>query len=128
MGGISMAKFNLDEYLKNPNRKVETRKGYPVRILAVDLEDEDFPIAAAIDNRYPMSYTSRGTVNYELRHEDDRDLFFVTEKHEGWVNVFAYADGTRYIETRIFESKEDAERNGREWDGYKTTIKAEWEE
>ena len=77
-----MKPFSLEEYLKNPNRKIVTRKGYPVRILAIDLEDEDFPIAAAIDNRYPMSYTSRGTVNYELRHEDDRDLFFATEKHE----------------------------------------------
>ena len=54
-----MKQFNLEEYTKNPNRKVVTRAGDPVRILAIDLEDKDFPIAAAIDNRYPLSYTSR---------------------------------------------------------------------
>ena len=122
-------KFSLDEYLKNPNRKIVTRKGYSVRILAIDLEDEDFPIAAAIDNRYPMSYTSRGTVNYELRHEDDRDLFFATEKHEGWVNVFKGANGNTCVgDSRIFKSEEDAEKEGKTWKTYIGTTKIEWEE
>ena len=122
-------KFSLDEYLKNPNRKIVTRKGYSVRILAIDLEDEDFPIAAAIDNRYPMSYTSRGTVNYELRHEDDRDLFFATEKHEGWVNVFKGANGNTCVgDSRIFKSEEAAEKEGKTWKTSIGTTKIEWEE
>ena len=121
-------KFSLDEYLKNPNRKIETRKGYPVRILAIDLEDEDFPIAAAIDNRYPMSYTSRGTVNYELRHEDDRDLFFATERHEGWINLYKYESGVIGISSHYFTSKKEAEEEGKTHTCTVTTIKIEWEE
>ena len=123
-----MAKFNLEEYIKNPNRKIVTRKGYPVRILAIDLEDEDFPIAAAIDNRYPMSYTSRGTVNYELRHEDDRDLFFATEKHEGWINLYKNEDGISWISPNYFISKKEAEKEGKTHTCSVTTIKIEWEE
>ena len=125
MGGIVMKQFSLEEYTKNPNRKVVTRAGDPVRILAIDLEDKDFPIAAAIDNRYPLSYTSRGTRNYELRHDDVNDLFFAPEKHEGWINV--YEEGTnRYLDGCICVTKEEAKKiRGY---GYITTIKIEWEE
>ena len=75
-----MKPFSLEEYLANPSKKVVTRYGLPVRILATDLADADFPIAAAIENRYPVAYTSRGRKNYELKHDDDIDLFFATEK------------------------------------------------
>ena len=122
-----MKPFNIEEYLENPNRKVVTRVGDAVRILAIDLEDEDFPIAAAIDNRYPMSYTSRGTVNYELRHEDDRDLFFATERHEGWVNVYKGGDRNYFtLGAMIYDRKEDAERCRVE--DCVATTKIEWEE
>lgn len=120
-----MEQFNLEEYLKNPNRKIVTRVGNPVRILAIDLEDKDFPIAAAIDNRYPLSYTSRGTRNYELRHDDENDFFFDSEKYEGWVNI--YKQDTKYrVIGYVYETKEEAERN-KDID-YITTIKIEWKE
>lgn len=124
-----MKPFNLEEYIKNPNRKVVTRAGDPVRILATDLEDKDFPIAAAIDNRYPLSYTSRGTRNYELRHDDENDLFFAAKKHEGWINIFKTPDGPSYVGSiRIFSSKEEAEETDRGFRHYLTSIKIEWEE
>ena len=127
MGSIIMKQFNLEEYTKNPNRKVVTRAGDPVRILAIDLEDKDFPIAAAIDNRYPLSYTSRGTRNYELRHDDVNDLFFASEKHEGWVNV--YNDdivGYDFAVGQIFNSREQAEKSV--GDDCIATVKIEWED
>lgn len=123
-----MKPFDLEEYLANPSKKVVARKGLPVRILATDLEDSDFPIAAAIDNRYPMSYTSRGTRNYELRHEDDNDLFFATEKHEGWFNIYKDAYNNYIGQSRIFESKESAEKDGKGCKTYIATVKIEWEE
>lgn len=125
-----MKQFNLEEYLANPSRKVVTRKGLSVRILATDLEGSDFPIAAAIGNRYPLAYTSRGTRNYELRHEDDNDLFFVPEKKEGWINIFKgiFNDNRLLGHIRIFETKENAEEAGEGVSGYITTIKIEWEE
>lgn len=124
-----MKQFNLEEYTKNPNRKVVTRAGDPVRILAIDLEDKDFPIAAAINNRYPLSYTSRGTRNYELRHDDVNDLFFASEKHEGWVFIFKAYDGNTYLgNSGIFRTKEEAEECGKNWSGYISSTKIEWEE
>ena len=125
-----MKPFTLEEYRNNPNRKIVTRKGYPVRILSIDLEDEDFPIAAAIDNRYPMSYTSRGTVNYELRHEDERDLFFATEKHEGWFNIYHCDDLGFYIrQNQPYKSKEEADEVAKaNFRTFCTTVKIEWEE
>ena len=121
-----MKQFNLEEYLANPNRKIVTRVGDTVRILATDLEDEDFPIAAAIDNKYPMSYTSRGTRNYELRHEDDNDLFFATNKHEGWVNV--YMNCNERSLGALHSSKKDALEVAKVNDNYVATVKIEWEE
>ena len=123
-----MKPFDLEEYLKNPNRKIVTRVGNPVRILAIDLEDKDFPIAAAIDNRYPLSYTSRGTRNYELRHDDENDLFFDSEKHEGWINLYKNEDGISWISPNYFTSKKEAEREGKTYTCSVTTIKIEWEE
>lgn len=36
MGGIIMIQFNLEEYLKNPKRKVVTRDGRDVKISGDD--------------------------------------------------------------------------------------------
>lgn len=121
-----MKPFSLEEYLNNPNRKIVTRVGNPVRILAIDLEDKDFPIAAAIDNRYPLSYTSRGTRNYELRHDDENDLFFDSEKCEGWVNV--YMNCNERSLGALCSSKEDALEVAKDNDDYVATVKIEWEE
>ena len=118
-----MKQFNLEEYTKNPNRKVVTRAGDPVRILAIDLEDKDFPIAAAIDNRYPLSYTSRGTRNYELRHDDVNDLFFAPEKHEGWINLYK-SEINWSLGASIWQTEEEAKKLAGAAD-YVTTIKIE---
>lgn len=123
-----MKPFDLEEYLANPSKKVVTRKGLSVRILATDLEDSDFPIAAAIDNRYPISYTSRGTRNYELRHEDDNDLFFATEKHEGWININKWPDGVRDTDGIIYPTKLDIPDMPPVGVQRVATIKIEWEE
>lgn len=39
-----MKRFNLDEYLDNPNRKVVTRNGKSVRIKCTDRKCVDYPI------------------------------------------------------------------------------------
>ena len=41
-----MKQFNLEEYNKNPNRKVITRDGRDVRILCTDRQGGDHPIIA----------------------------------------------------------------------------------
>ena len=44
-----MKPFNLDEYLKNPSRKVTTRDGRNVRIVCTDKRGRNRPIVALID-------------------------------------------------------------------------------
>ena len=43
-----MKQFNLDEYLKNPSKKVVTRMGRKVRIICTDREDSIYPVVALV--------------------------------------------------------------------------------
>ena len=83
-----MKPFSLDEYLKNPNKKMVTRDGRKVtRILCTDARGS-YPIVALIEqygSDIDFAFTKDG--RYLTDEIDDKDLFFVTEKHEGWVNV-----------------------------------------
>ena len=127
-----MKQFNLKSYIANP-RKVITRDGRNVRILCVDAKG-DYPVVALIpdgEGEYkrdsPEAYTEDG-YNYSGRISY-LDLFFAPEIHEGWANVFGGADGNSYVgDSRIFKSKEDAEKEGKKWKDYISTVKIEWEE
>ena len=114
-----MKSFNLEEYLKNPSREVVTRDGRAVKICCTDYVDG--PVIAKIeDDVFSHSFREDGRyVDYE---ETDYDLFFATEKHEGWINLFKDSD-IKYVGYKIFESKEEAEKVGST-----ATIKIEWEE
>ena len=123
-----MKPFNLEEYLKNPSKKVVTRMGRKVRIICTDREDSTYPVVALVkdDNRkldVLVAYT-KGGIPAEY-NEEYYTLFFVPEKHEGWTNV--YEEGTnRYLDGCICSTEEEAKRiRGY---GYITTIKIEWEE
>lgn len=127
-----MKQFNLKSYIANP-RKVITRDGRNVRILCVDAKG-DYPVVALIpdgEGEYkrdsPEAYTEDG-YNYSERLSY-LDLFFAPEIHEGWANVFGGADGNSYVgDSRIFKSKEDAEKEGKKWKDYIATVRIEWEE
>ena len=124
-----MKPFNLEEYLKNPERKVVTRDGRNVRIRCTDVKREYYPVLALVDNGdYESSvlYTENG--EYSFGEERSLDLFFASEKHEGWINVFEDTIGSSCVGSRIFKSKEDAEKEAKNYSVYKTTIKIEWEE
>lgn len=127
-----MKQFNLKSYIANP-RKVITRDGRNVRILCVDAKG-DYPVVALIpdgEGEYkrdsPEAYTEDG-YNYSGQISS-LDLFFAPEIHEGWANVFGGADGNSYVgDSRIFKSKEDAEKEGKKWKDYIATVRIEWEE
>lgn len=127
-----MKQFNLKSYIANP-RKVITRDGRNVRILCVDAKG-DYPVVALIpdgEGEYkrdsPEAYTEDGC-NYSGQISY-LDLFFAPEIHEGWANVFGGADGNNYVgDSRIFKSKEDAEKEGKKWKDYIATVRIEWEE
>ena len=131
-----MKPFNLEEYLKNPSRKVITRDGRKVtRILCTDAKGK-YPIIALIwihGEERVYSFTKNGCWS-KPGEESVNDLYFAPEKHEGWINVHREI----YMGTHagpIFNSKEEAERSVREdslkekpLSSYLTTVKIEWEE
>lgn len=127
-----MKQFNLKSYIANP-RKVMTKDGRDARILCVDAKG-DYPVVALIPDGegeykrdHPEMYTEDGC-SYSGRMSFF-DLFFAPENHEGWVNVYEGADGNSYVgDARIFKSKEDAEKEGKKWKDYVSTVKIEWEE
>ena len=81
-----MKQFNLEEYLKNPSRKVITRDGRKVsRILCTDAKGK-YPIIALIwihGEERVYSFTKNGCWS-KPGEESVNDLYFAQEKHEGW--------------------------------------------
>lgn len=123
-----MKPFDLQEYLKNPDRKIITRDGRKASIVCTDGRDENYPIIALIENedgKEVETYTIEGNViaGYEYQH----DLFFSPEKKEGWIKV--YHGESRYntfVCNRIFATKEEAEKQKN--DNVVAIIKIEWED
>ena len=120
-----MKPFNLEEYLANPSKKVITRDGRNVTIHCTNFNSCQ-PIIAQIEgHNFSNSFTRDG--KYCI---DDKnlpyDLFFASEKHEGWVNVYK-SESNRSLGAGIWQTEEEAKK----WEGatdYVTTVKIEWEE
>ena len=123
-----MKPFNLEEYLKNPLKKVVTRDGQSVKIHCTDFDVIDgHRIVAEIEGSgYSTTFFEDG--KYFRSEETPSDLFFASEKHEGWVNVYLDADNDSYVGNWIYTSKEEAEEHAKKRSGYKTTTKIEWED
>ena len=131
-----MKQFDLEEYLKNPSKKVVTRRGLNARIICTDRKDLIYPIVALIETKSGgeslQYYTKDGKYYIDALYEDD--LFFAPEKHEGWVNIYKAgvqreALGclvTRYVGSSIWPTEEEA-KTAADPDPV-TTIKIEWEE
>ena len=118
-----MKQFSLEEYLKNPSRKVVTRCGKNARIICTDAKNVYSVVALIAEDKYERveTYLKDGRYN-ERRHSSD-DLFFAPEKHEGWVNV---CKSQMYRCGLIHNSEEEARRS-RGCDAI-ATVKIEWEE
>ena len=102
-----MKQFNLDEYLKDTSRKVVTRDGKPVIIHCTNHEP-NWPVLAKIEGSdSSMSYQSDG--RYCFNDDSTYDLFFATEKHEGWINIYKSSYTGAYFGDEIYQSREYAE-------------------
>ena len=128
-----MEQFSLEKYLANPSRKVVTRDGRNARIVSTDMRDENYPIVALVqicDKYYTEkvnTYTEDGELDIERPYRDD--LFFAPEKHEGWVNLYKYANkDCAYYMGSINNSKAEAENKRDTSDKCVATIRIEWEE
>lgn len=129
-----MRQFDLQEYLKNPDRKIVTREGRNARVICTDRKgvgvDSPYPIVALIEchdeidkTEAVMTFTPEG--RQRSKSDSDVDLFFAPK--EGWINIYHY-DGIENANAarRIYDTKEEALacRNK----GRVDTIKIEWEE
>ncbi len=124
-----MKQFNLDEYLKNPQKRIVTREGASVRIICTDKvcnkKVSQKPIIALVDfgdREIVYPYSSDGISSSSL---PELDLFFASEKKTGWVNIYNRA--TRGCGL-IYESEEKAKQNADKDKPYIATTKIEWEE
>ena len=121
-----MKQFSLDEYLKNPSKKVVTRNGRKVRIICTDAKLESTPILALADQgdgdkEALVPYTKDGKFLSDI--DANCDLFFATEKHEGWVNIYS---GSKKFGGEIYYTENDAKNSASA--SVVATVKIEWEE
>lgn len=124
-----MKQFNLDEYLKNPSRKVVTRDGREVRIICTDFNFQGIQKIIGLvakekdEDLYIYHLNGRWA-----KSESKLDLFFAPTKREGWVNIYKDRNGA-FTSNFIFETEKRAkEVIGEKHPTYLTTIKIEWEE
>ena len=125
-----MKQFTVEEYQKNPNRKVITRDGKSVRIVCTDMMGTSYPILAIcrVDPTHDCYYSYTLNGKHNLGVVSRLDLFFAPEKHEGWVNLYDHSEGT-YLGS-VYSSKEVAEAMSKKCglQHYIATCKIEWEE
>ena len=125
-----MKSFSLEEYLKNPNREIVTRDGRKVRILCTDRKG-DTPIIALVHDandgqEYGYAFYSDG--KFFRDGNEESDLFFAPEKHEGWIIINKWADGVRDTNGIIYHTKSDVPNITPVGVKRVATIKIEWEE
>lgn len=125
-----MKQFNLEEYLKDPNKKVVTRDGRNVRIICTDQKGTEYSVVAlcTMSNVSEDCYFYFPNGRMYLSADSCLDLFFAPEKHEGYINV--YRDGDNYYTsgTEIYSSEAEAVSHATKKFGYVKTVKVEWEE
>lgn len=128
-----MKQFNLEEYLKNPNREVVTRSGKPVRIICTDRKTNiDFPVIALVMNNegeeYAENYRKNGSWSWS-GSQHSMDLLFAPIKKEGWVNIYRGNVGDVIdVTAHPFKTEDEARLASNGDDSCIATIKIEWEE
>lgn len=120
-----MKPFNLDEYLKNPDRRVITRDGRSARIICADFNNKNYPVIVEVEGiEGPVSVTREGR-HMSSSIVNNLDIFFASEKHEGWATIYG-----KFLTGEIFSTKEEAEESVKRC-GEKDFVaiaKVEWEE
>ena len=119
-----MKQFSLEEYLANPSRKVVTKNGYPVRIICTDAKGICPVVGLVAYENYELAFN----ITKDGRIDGVLDLFFESEKHEGWLNIYRSESGF-YLRGNPYKSKEEADEVAKaNYKTFCTTVKIEWEE
>lgn len=124
---LNLKPFDLEA--AKAGKPVCTRDGRKARIICFD-RDWDMHIVALVADPLGESvhyYLSNGKVDFDK--QNDEDLMMLSEKKEGWVNVYREESNNneRLIEQTIYKTRKDAFDNACP-KGYITTIKINWEE
>ena len=122
-----MKQFSLKEHLANPSRNVVTRDGRPARIICTDAKGKYSVIALVETCDTEITYKFNAEGKYLDGDEDNRDLFFASEKREGWVNIYRNGEGNIITSVRVYDTKEKAEK-AKDNFGYLGTTHIEWED
>ena len=121
-----MKQFNLEEYLKDPLKKVVTRDGESVRIMCTDYYGGKPIIAKIGESEYSYPFYEDGRF-LSFGESSNCDLFFAPEKHEGWVNLYRSALDVTYAGS-VYTSEKEAKEHIDDTQRYITTVKIEWKE
>ena len=123
-----MKQFSLEEFKKNPNRKVVTRDGHSVRIICTDAKN-DYPIIALVDYddaEELFFYKPNGICIVDVQSKVD--LSFAPEKKIIWGNLYSTQLGTTFSGD-FYKTEEAAlKEKAKDFSKYITTFKVEWEE
>lgn len=122
-----MKQFSLEEYLKNPDRKVVTRVGKSVRIICTNKEGLSPIVALVKEGIEEHTYTYLPNGIYSIINESAYDLFFAPEKKEAWVNLYQ-TDNVLPNLGSLYDTKEKALENRLQMSKCISTVKIEWEE
>ena len=114
-------------------KQVCTRDGRKARIICFNRESIGFPIIALVKNGdtegvYQFDDKGRSNIDDEER---GYDLMMLSEKKEGWVNVYRDCDGVNITkDDNIYSSKDSAIASAQvnDRDNYVDTVKICWEE
>lgn len=131
---MAQVEFSLEEYLKDPLRKVVTRDGREVRIKCTDMDGSNGMVIVGLVRDHlmceerPLTWTKEGQY-FPQAGETDCDLFFEDSKEfnnkRGWVNVYK-SPGGEIILGGVRKSKEEAEQ-ANQGDSI-DTIEISWKE
>ena len=111
---IEMKRFSIEEYKKNPNRKVVwgLTKQTPVRIICTDCKGRQpivvlRPVKKELDNivEYTCYFTASG--EYYPNCSEEECLYFAPQKVTKW---FVYNTIAENAATKILSTKEEAEK------------------
>lgn len=124
-----MKQFNLEEYLKNPERKVVTRNRKEVKIHCTYFTGTQRIIAQVEGSDCSLSFDENG--RYYIGNRDSQyDLFFAPEKHEVWINVYRRSNEDAYDIGfgGTYPSEKEAKDSIVQSLDCVATVKIEWEE
>ena len=127
----SLKSFSL-ESAKSGN-PVYTRDGRNARIICFDrISGDGYKIVACVtsfdgDFEEVLFYDIDGYV-VDSQNPKDEDLMMLSEKKEGWVNVYHDNEGNIYTDEYVFNTEKDAIVFHPHNENRKATVKIEWYE